>query len=187
MLRHAPIAAILAALALPAAATAKEISSLAVCGPAACHTVKADRAALRGFLEGGYETTAPKSSSAFFEVKAKITHEGQDAGGFTVQYARAFNLIRAEAEFGKHRWLRPADVTARALRRAARGLRPYPAEKLAPVREPSPAPAENPPARESSAASGGGSSRLGLAGGAGALLVALGAAAVAMQRRRHAI
>jgi hypothetical protein len=184
MLRLASALAILAAFALPSAAAAKEISSLAVCGPATCHTIK-DRAALHGFLMGGYETLAPTTGGAFFEIKARMRHEGEPAGEFTEQYLPAHNLLRAEAEYSKHRWLRPAGVTANALRRAARGLRPYPAEELGPVREPSPAPAGSPPARGSSQASGGGSSRLGLAGGAGAL-VALLAAALVIGRRRHA-
>jgi hypothetical protein len=185
MLRHAPAFVVLAALALPTAASGKEVASLSVCGLASCHTIK-DRAALRSFPEGGYETLAPKRGGAFFAVKARMRHEGEDAGGFTVQYVPAVNLLRAEAEFGKHTWLRPAGTTARALRRAARGLRPYPADQLGPVREPSPAPAESPPARVSSPASGGGFPELGLAGGLGALLVALAAATLVVQRRRHA-
>jgi len=77
-------------------------------------------------------------------------------------------------------------VTAQALRRAARGLQPYPAEKLGPVREPSPVAVEDPPARVSHPASGGGSSQLALAGGgAGAALVVLAGALVARRRRRR--
>ena len=180
--RLAPLAILLAA---PATAAGKEVSSLAVCGPAHCHTITA-HAAMRQFMEGGYETLAPTRAGAFFAVKARVTHEGEYAGEFTEQYVPTANLLRAEAEFGKHRWMRPAGVTARALRRAARGLRPYPAEQLGPVREPSPTPAASPPARVSSAAAGGGSSRLGLAGGAGALVVVLGATALVVQRRRRA-
>jgi hypothetical protein len=183
MMRRVALLSTAAALALPGAAAAKEISSMTVCGTDGCHGITA-RAALRGFMEGGYETLAPPSNGAFFAVKVHMRHEGEDAGGFTVQYVRAANLIRAEAEYGKHVWTRPAGVTAAALRRAARGLRPYPADELAPVRDPSPAPAESPPARVSRPAPGGGSSRLGLAGGAGALLVALAAAGIVARRRR---
>jgi hypothetical protein len=185
MRRHACALTILTALALPAPAASKEIGSLKVCGPSACHTVT-NRSAMRAFLEGGYETLAPTRGGTFYAVKARMRHEGEDAGGYTVQYVPAVNLLRAEADYGKHKWLRPAGVTARALRRAARGLRPYPADQLGPVREPSPAPAEGPPARVSSPAQGGGSSRLGLAGGAGALVVALLATTLVIQRRRRA-
>jgi hypothetical protein len=181
MLSRAAVLAATTALALPATAAAKEISSLAVCGPAHCHTITA-RAALHGFIEGGYETLAPPRGGAFYAVKARITHEGEDAGSFTVQYLPALNLVRAEAEFHKHRWLRPSGVTARALRRAARGLRPYPAAKLGLVRPPSPAPAGSPPARVSGSARGDGAVRLGIAGGAGALVLV---GAVLLFRRRH--
>jgi hypothetical protein len=173
-----------AALALPAAAQAKEIGSLEVCGPDHCHAVTA-RAAMNAFLEDGYETLAPKTGGAFYEVRARMRHGNEDAGGYTVLYVPAAGLLRAEADYGKHRWLRPAGVTARALRRAATGLRPYPADELGPVREPSPAPAASPPARVSSSASGDGSERLGLAGGAGALAIALLATTLLVRRRRR--
>jgi hypothetical protein len=172
------------ALALPAAGQAKEIGSLKVCGPGHCHAVTA-RAAMNAFLEDGYETLAPKSGGAFYEVRARMRHGGEDAGGFTVLYVPSAGLLRAEADYGKHRWLRPAGVTARALRRAARGLRPYPADELGPVREPSPAPAASPPARVSGRASGDGSERLGLAGGAGALAVVAALATTLLIRRRR--
>jgi hypothetical protein len=111
---------------------------------------------------------------------------GEDAGGWTVQYLRAVNLIRAEAEYGKHVWTRPAGTTAQALRDAARGLQPYAAEKLGPVREPSPVAVEDPPARVSPPAPGGGSSHLALAGGgASAAIVLLAGGLVARGRRRH--
>jgi hypothetical protein len=183
MRHHVPVLAVAAALALPTTAAAKEIASLTVCGPSKCHAITS-RAAMHAFLEGGYETLAPTRGGTFYAVKARMRHEGEDAGGYTVQYVPAVNLLRAEAEFGKHKWLRPAGVTARALRRATRGLRPYPADQLGPVREPSPAPAVSPPARVSSPASGDGSSRLGLAGGAGALVIALLAGTFFVRRRR---
>jgi hypothetical protein len=173
-----------AALALPATAPAKEIGSLKVCGPAHCRAITA-RPAMDAFLEGGYETLAPTTGGAFYEVRARMRHDHEDAGGFTVLYVPTKGLLRAEAEYGKHKWLRPAGVTARALRRAARGLRPYPADQLGPVREPSPAPAASPPARVSSRASGDGSERLGLAGGAGALAVALLLATTLLLRRHR--
>ena len=185
MLRHAPVLAILAALALPTAAGAKEVSSLSVCGPRSCHMIK-DRAAMRAFPGGGYETLAPKSGGAFYKVNAHMRHEGQDAGGFTVLYVPAVGLLRAEAEFGEHTWLEPAAATASALRRAVRGLRPYPADQLGPVREPSPAPAESLPARVSSPASGGGFPEVGFAGGIAMLIAALAATTLVIQRRRHA-
>jgi hypothetical protein len=184
-MRRAIVLTTLAALALPSAASAKEVASLTVCGRDGCEKITT-HAALQGFMDGGYETLAPERAGPFFNVKVAMRHAGDDAGGWTVQYLRAVNLIRADADYGKHVWTRPAGVTAQALRRAARGLQPYPAEKLGPVREPSPVAVEDPPARVSRPASGGGSSRLALAGGgAGAALVVLAGALVAGRRRRR--
>jgi hypothetical protein len=200
-MRTAVVAA-LAVLALPASAVAKEVGSLSVCGTTGCHAITA-KAPLRGFIDGGYETLAPARGGPYFALNVRMRHDGQEAGGFTVQYLRAANLIRAQGEYGKDVWTRPAGVTAQALRRAARGLRPYPAEvrseagpasrrprgrarhplDLGPVREPPPAPAGSPPARARSAAAGGGSSLLGFAG-AGAVL-ALAAGAFVARRRRN--
>jgi hypothetical protein len=184
-MRRAIVLAALAALALAAAAPAKEVTSLTVCGTDGCERITA-HAALQGFMDGGYETLAPEQAGPFFTVKAAMRHGGDDAGGWTVQYLRAANLIRAEAEYGKDVWTRPARVTAQALRDAARGLQPYPAKQLGPVREPPPAAVEDPPARVSRPASGGGSSQLALAGGAIAALVLLaGGLAARRHRRQH--
>jgi hypothetical protein len=178
---RAIVVAALAVLALPASAAAKEVGSLSVCGTNGCHEITA-KAPLRGLMNGGYETLAPARGGPYFAVNVRMRHDGEEAGGFTVQYLRAANLIRAEGEYGKHVWTRPAGVTAQALRRAARGLRPYPAEGLGPVREPPPAPAGSPPARARSAAAGGGSSLLGFAGAAAILALAAG---VFVARRRR--
>ena len=184
-MRRAIVLVTVAALALPAAAAAKEVSALTVCGSDGCKRITA-HAALRGFMDGGYETLAPERGGAFFRVKVAMRHAGDDAGGWTVEYLRAANLIRATADYSKHVWTRPAGVTARALRRAARGLQPYPAEQLGPVREPPPVAVEDPPARVSRPASGGGSSPLALAGGgATAAVVLLAGGLVARGRRRR--
>jgi hypothetical protein len=184
-MRRAIVLATLAALALPTAGSAKGVGALTVCGSDGCKKITA-HAALQGFMDGGYETLAPKRGGPFFTVKVAMRHEGDDAGGWTVEYLRAANLIRATGDSSKHVWTRPAGVTAQALRRAARGLQPYPAEKLGPVREPPPVAVEDPPARVSRPASGGGSSHLTLAGGGATAAIALLAGGlVARSRRRH--
>ena len=121
-MRRAIVLATIAALALPTAASAKEVAALTLCGSDGCQKITA-HAALQGFMNGGYETLAPKRAAPFFTVKVAMRHAGDDAGGWTVEYLRAANLIRATADYSTHVWTRPAGVTARALRRAARGLR----------------------------------------------------------------
>jgi hypothetical protein len=183
-MRRTIVLAALGALALPTAASAKEVAALTLCGTDGCQEITA-HAALRGFMDGGYETLAPKQAGPFFTVKATMRAAGKDAGGWTVQYLRAANLIRAEAEYGKHVWTRPPGATAQALRNAALGLQPYPAEKLGPVREPPPVAVEDPPARVSRPASGGGSSHLALAGGGATAAIALLAGGFVARSRRH--
>ena len=185
-MRRVIVLTALAVLGLPTAASAKEVAALTLCGTDGCQRITA-HAALRGFMNGGYETLAPKQPGPFFTVKATMRHDEEQAGGWTVQYLRAANLIRAQADYGKHVWTRPAGTTAQALREAARGLQPYPAEKLGPVREPPPVAVEDPPARVSRPASGGGSSRLVLAGGgATAALALLAGGLIARRHRRRA-
>jgi len=185
-MRRAIVLAALAALALPTAASAKEVAALTLCGTDGCQRITA-HAALQGFMNGGYETLPPKQAGPFFSVKVAMRHAGDDAGGWTVEYLPAANLIRATGDFSKHVWTRPAGATAHALRKAARGLQPYSAEKLGPVREPPPVAVEDPPARVSRPASGGGSSHVALAGGGATAVIALVAGGlVARRRRRHA-
>jgi hypothetical protein len=184
-MRRVIVLAAIAALALPATASAKEVGSLTVCGTDGCEKVT-DHAARKGFMEGGYETLPPKEPGPFFRVKVAMLHDGDHVGAWTVQYLRAANLIRAQADYGKHVWTRPAGATAEALRDAARGLQPYPAEKLGPVREPPPVAVEDPPARVSRPASGGGSSRLVLAGGSATAALALLAGGLLARRHRRA-
>ena len=184
-MRRAIVLAALAALALPTAASAKEVAALTLCGTDGCQRITA-HAALQGFMNGGYETLPPKQAGTFFSVKVAMRHAGDDAGGWTVEYLPAANLIRATGDFSKHVWTRPAGATAHALRKAARGLQQYSAEKLGPVREPPPVAVEDPPARVSRPASGGGSSHVALAGGGATAVIALLAGGlVARRRRRH--
>jgi hypothetical protein len=183
-MRRVIVLATLAALALPTAASAKEVAALTVCGTDGCQRITA-HAALQGFMDGGYETLGPEQAAPFFTVKVAMRHAGDHAGGWTVQYLRTANVIRADADYGKQVWTRPAGATAQALREAARGLHPYPAEKLGPVREPPPVAVEDPPARVSRPASGGGSSHVALAGGGATAAVALLAGGLVARRRRH--
>ena len=183
-MRRAIVLATLSALALPTTASAKEVAALTLCGTDGCQRITA-HAALKGFMDGGYETLAPEQAAPFFTVKVAMRHAGDDAGGWTVQYLRAANVIRADADYGKQVWTRPAGATAQALREAARGLQPYPAEKLGPVREPPPVAVEDPPARVTRPASGGGSSHVALAGGGATAAIALLAGGLVARRRRH--
>ena len=96
-MRRAIVLATLAAVVLPAAASAKEVAALTVCGSNGCQKITA-HAALQGFMNGGYETLAPERAAPFFTVRVAMRHAGDDAGGWTVEYLRAANLIRATGD-----------------------------------------------------------------------------------------
>ena len=70
-MRRTVVLAALAALALPTAASAKGVAALTVCGTDGCQKITA-HAALRGFMDGGYETLAPEAAGPFFTVKATM-------------------------------------------------------------------------------------------------------------------
>src|SRR3954449_12016826 len=104
-MRRAIVLATLSALALPTAASAKEVAALTLCGSDGCRKITA-HAALQAFMDGGYETLAPAQAAPFSSVKVAMRHAGDEAGGWTVQYLRAANVIRAEADYGKQVWTR---------------------------------------------------------------------------------
>jgi hypothetical protein len=83
-MRRAIVLATLAALALPAGASAKEVGALTVCGSDGCKKITA-HAPLQGFMDGGYETLAPERAGPFFTVKVAMRHAGEQAGGFSVE------------------------------------------------------------------------------------------------------
>jgi hypothetical protein len=183
-MRRAAVISVIAALALPAAAGAKEISAVSVCGTNGCRTI-ADRDALRSFMNDANVQVAPSNATPFLRLRVKVTHDGEDLGGWTAQWMRPLNLIRAEGDTGSA-FSRPDAATTRALRHAARGLKPYPATELAPVREPSSVPVAAAPAPASRQAADGGSSAVAwiVAGGALALIAAASGALIARRRRR---
>src|SRR4051812_28622382 len=104
-MRRAIVLASLTALALPTAPSAQEVAALTLCGTDGCQKITA-HAALQGFMDGGYETLAPDRAAPFFTVKVAMRHAGDHAGGWTVLYLRAANVIRADADYGKQVWTR---------------------------------------------------------------------------------
>ena len=174
-------------LALPPAAGAKEVGSLALCGTDGCHAVKGSEAK-RDFENGATDAQPPARAESFLELRVKIrAHEGERIPGFSLRYLPAAGLLRGVDERGYAAWTRPGPTLAAALERAARGLRPKPAALLGSLRAAPPAKARvdevvaPPVARD--AVGGDGVPWLVLAGGGAAL--ALGLAALRTRRRRR--
>jgi LPXTG-motif cell wall-anchored protein len=179
-------------LALPPAAGAKEVGSLALCGTDGCHGVKGSQAK-RDFENGAREAQPPAQAEPFLELRVRIrAHEGERIPGFSLRYLPTAGLLRSTDERGGAAWTRPAPALAAALRQAARGLRPKPAALLGSLRPAPPARARVDevvvPAvdRDAGRAGGDGAPWLVLAGAAGALALGLAALRTLRRRRRSA-
>jgi hypothetical protein len=186
-------AALAAALALAGPAGAKEISALTLCGAGGhCHPVRG-HGVRQAFMDGGsFLTNSPGRRAPFYSVVATITEPGQRGvvARYSVRWVPSAGRIRSVGEFGRPMWTRPDAATTRALRRAAKGLRPKPAARLGTLYVPPPkvrvTEVVNPPAPARAAAQGGGAATAILVTGGGVLAAALGAAVVARRRRRPA-
>jgi len=115
------------ALALPAAASAKELTALSVCGTHGCHTTR-DRGELRMAMDVQPQA-APNHGGAFYRVRSRMEH-GMPA--MRSQWIPSLRLTRNDdgplVEFSL-----PYPETERLLRRLSAGLEPFPASKLGPI------------------------------------------------------
>ena len=174
-----------AALGPAAAASAKEIASVQICGADGCRDVT-DRTTM-AIAEGGPSTSPPDATAPSYRVKVsmKAPEGGADAGWSFVWVPKAGKLALEDGT-----WTNPPSTTVGELERASRGMEPLPASELAlpapsvasaPAAASAPAPATTPPSR------GGQPAVVWVFIAAGALGVALalarGAAALAARRR----
>jgi hypothetical protein len=131
MPRAATTAALAAAigLAAPGAAAAKDFDGGALCGAGACHRVAP--APLRAGLEDLAPAAAPRRAEPYLtrRVRAPVSSHRTALVETAVWLPRSGRLRATSARA----WTRPALVLDRALRRAARGLRPRPAAALGDV------------------------------------------------------
>lgn len=127
------LTALVAALAFPSAAAAKELQSLAVCGQGGtCHPVR-DHRSLTAYERGLSEATAPERGGPFLRVR--LTIGGHEMPRPVVDIGRwlpAAGLMRTEGDDGIF-WIGIGEQSAAVLRRAARGLQPFAAAKLGPI------------------------------------------------------
>ena len=141
---------VIAAVALgpAAAASAKEISAVKVCGADGCHDVT-DRATM-AVADGGPPTTWPDEPSPFYRVKISVKGEdGETVPGWTFLWVPAVQKV----EFEDGTWGNPASTTIDELTKLTRSIEPLPASRLtlpAPVQAEvvAPPPAQAPPAAD---------------------------------------
>jgi len=128
----AAIAAVTAAL--PAAAGAKGIAALRVCGANGCHAV--DPAAVREGFERFSDAPTPDAAEPFFTIRARArVSNGRLAEVLSFDWLPRAGVTRP---YEARLWTRPDAVLAAALHRAAHGLRAKPAAELGSVDQAAP-------------------------------------------------
>jgi hypothetical protein len=133
------------ALGPAAAASAKEIDKVKVCGVDGCHDVS-DQATM-AVTDGGPPTAWPDEATPFYRVKISVkVPEGESVPGWSFLWVPAAQMIKQEDET----WTNPPSTTVDELDALTRGIKPLPASKLVLPEPVKPAeivaPAEAPPA-----------------------------------------
>jgi hypothetical protein len=138
MRRTTPLILLSLFLLVPAAAaSAKGIAAAKICGVGGeCRSVE-DREALAA-LESGSVSAAPAAQAPFYRLVITVRHE--DARDeFSVLFVPAKNLTRSGEKYERvYMWTELQPDAAAALRRAAAGLEPFPASRLAGTGPPDP-------------------------------------------------
>ena len=133
-----------AALGPAAAASAKEIASVKVCGADGCTDVT--NQATMAVTDGGPPSSWPDEATPFYRVKIAVKDEqGETVPGWTFLWVPAAQKVKFEDET----WANPPSATIDELAALTRKLEPLPASKLVLPAVPEPkeivSPADAPP------------------------------------------
>jgi hypothetical protein len=135
MRRHlAAITVVLGVLAAPAAAPAKEISKVSVCGTTGqCTTYDtSDFKSLMFLAEDAGPTDPPAAAAPWYRVRFTVD-EREHGGGYdswTVAYVPSADSLRVRDEGGDFAWVALNPRTAAVLKRAVRNLPAFPKARL---------------------------------------------------------
>jgi hypothetical protein len=170
-MRHlAALIATAAVLVTPAAAAAKEISKVRVCGVDGCATTR-DQSVIAGLTDGGPPTVPPAMRGGVISLRSTV-QEGDDVvAHFTSWWVPELRMLVTE----DGTWMRVPPAAEAALAKIGGGFEPFPASTIGLSAAPTPA-AKQPPA----AGDGGGLDWWPIALGA----AALAAVAALLVRRR---
>ena len=120
-MRLLALSALVAALALPTVAHAKEVSRLDVCGTDGCTKVVA-ASALHAFQEGSaLAVAAPSGAQRSYTIRVHVRVEGRSEAGWIVDWLPRANVLAFHGENGDMSYTPVEPALERALRRAARG------------------------------------------------------------------
>ena len=112
---------LIAALALPTVAGAKEVSRLDVCGTDGCTRVVA-ASALHAFQEGSaMAVAAPSGAQRSYTIRVHVRIDGRSEDGWIVDWLPRAGVLAFEGENGDRSYTPVEPALERALKRAARG------------------------------------------------------------------
>jgi hypothetical protein len=176
-------------LAFPAAAAAKEVTRLDVCGVGGCGRVT-DHAALEAFMDGGeMAAVAPSAAQRSYLLKAYVRDDtGHSIQGWTSRWLPAAGLLANEESPGHFNFAPVGAKLERVLRAAARGRPARAARRFAEEVEPVAqvdevvTPATATATRAGAGGDGGGLPTLAWLGVAAGLLAVGGAGALGLRR-----
>jgi hypothetical protein len=133
MRRAAILIAALAALAVPATASAKEITKVKVCGTDGCVSTH-DPQILQGLTNGGPPTIPPRDHGRAVRLRASIAERpgGKVIGRFTSWFIPRDRLLVG----GDGTWMLLPETAAGALRRVSAQLAFFPASRVSGPAEP---------------------------------------------------
>jgi hypothetical protein len=122
------LAALVAALVVPAASQAKGVSEVALCGPDECRDAGA--AAVRtGPLDTTRSGLAP-APGPYYELRLSFEHGGHSQGMY---YEPRSGLASYSEDFGTTAWAPLAPPLAAAVKETAKRLTPFPAPEITAV------------------------------------------------------
>lgn len=112
---------VLAVLAVPAPAAAKEVAGVEVCGSDGCNSLGGPGSNLTNFPTGG--DPAPGVGPApYYTVRFQMMAEGETMDGWQAFYVPSAKLMASEGENGGTQWMA---TDAAALDKAAAGIKPF--------------------------------------------------------------
>jgi hypothetical protein len=124
------------ALAAPAAAAAKNISSVKLCGASDCATIT-NRDVLQRWMESGGSLTAPPAISRYYRLEITVSaapgetfDNGKTSITWSEWYVPATQAIRGTDEAGNASWSRQSGRAAAIFADAVRTVEPYPAPTI---------------------------------------------------------
>jgi len=138
---------VLAGLAAPSPAGAKEVTKVTVCGASECRSTT-DPLRLDSIADWGVTSDSPARASGWYEVRVTFSPaEGEDFDPVDVKtvWVPAANRVRGLGEGDEDVWYQPGPQYEAAISKLTAMLPPLPAEDLAGI-EPRPARATAPPA-----------------------------------------